>query len=63
MPDEEPLQGQFIGETVIISHYACRERSSGHVLEITMTEFFRSAALVLMGLTVIGAGVFVAFYG
>jgi hypothetical protein len=31
--------------------------------ETNMTEFFRSAAIVLMGLTVIGAGVFVAFYG
>ena len=28
-----------------------------------MAEFFRSGAIVLMGLTVIGAGVFVAFYG
>ena len=27
------------------------------------TEFLRSTAIVLMGLTVIGAGVFVAFYG
>jgi hypothetical protein len=31
--------------------------------ETEMTEFLRSAAIVLMGLTVIGAGVFVAFYG
>jgi len=28
-----------------------------------MTEFLKSATLVLMGLTVIGAGVFVVFYG
>jgi len=28
-----------------------------------MLEFLRGATLVLMGLTVIGAGVFVVFYG
>jgi hypothetical protein len=28
-----------------------------------MAEFLRSTTIVLMGLTVIGAGVFVAFYG
>jgi hypothetical protein len=32
-------------------------------MEMTMAEFFRSATIVCMGLTVIGAGVFVAFYG
>jgi len=32
-------------------------------VEKAMTEFLRSAAIVFMGLTVIGAGVFVAFYG
>jgi hypothetical protein len=32
-------------------------------LEKTMSEFLRSATLVLMGLTVIGAGVIVVFYG
>jgi hypothetical protein len=31
--------------------------------EATVVEFFRSGAIVLMGLTVIGAGVFVVFYG
>lgn len=31
--------------------------------ETEMVEFMRSAAIVLMGLTVIGAGVVVAFYG
>jgi len=28
-----------------------------------MAEFLRSAAIMIMGLTVIGAGIFVAFYG
>jgi len=28
-----------------------------------MAEFMRSATIVIMGLTVIGAGVFVVFYG
>ena len=34
-----------------------------YLLESTMVEFFRSGAIVFMGLTVIGAGVFVVFYG
>jgi hypothetical protein len=33
------------------------------LVETTMQEFLRSATIVLMGLTVIGAGVFVVFYG
>jgi hypothetical protein len=33
------------------------------LLEQTMAEFLRSAAIVLMGLTVIGAGVVVVFFG
>jgi hypothetical protein len=32
-------------------------------LRSDMTEFLRSTAIVLMGLTVIGAGVIVVFYG
>ena len=32
-------------------------------VECAMQEFLRSGAIVLMGLTVIGAGVFVVFYG
>jgi preprotein translocase subunit Sss1 len=32
-------------------------------VELKMSEFLKSATIVLMGLTVIGAGVFVAFYG
>jgi hypothetical protein len=32
-------------------------------LETAMIEFLRSATIVLMGLTVIGAGVVVVFYG
>jgi hypothetical protein len=32
-------------------------------MEKRMQEFFRSATIVLMGLTVIGAGVIVVFYG
>jgi hypothetical protein len=32
-------------------------------VETDMSEFFRSATIVLMGLTVIGAGVIVVFYG
>jgi len=32
-------------------------------MEIGMMEFLRSATIVLMGLTVIGAGVIVVFYG
>jgi hypothetical protein len=32
-------------------------------VEFRMADFFRSAAIVVMGLTVVGAGVFVAFYG
>jgi hypothetical protein len=32
-------------------------------VELRMIEFLKSATLVLMGLTVIGAGVFVVFYG
>ncbi len=32
-------------------------------MEMAMVEFLRSATIVLMGLTVIGAGVFVVFYG
>jgi hypothetical protein len=35
----------------------------GRTWKTTMQEFLRSAAIVVMGLTVIGAGVFVAFYG
>ena len=32
-------------------------------MEHPMVEFLRSATIVLMGLTVLGAGVFVVFYG
>jgi hypothetical protein len=32
-------------------------------VETAMFEFLRSATIVLMGLTVIGAGVIVVFYG
>jgi hypothetical protein len=32
-------------------------------VEKVMSEFLRSATIVLMGLTVIGAGVVVVFYG
>ncbi len=32
-------------------------------MEKVMSEFLRSATIVLMGLTVIGAGVVVVFYG
>ncbi|MGE0024194.1 MAG: hypothetical protein AB7S70_11260 [Hyphomicrobium sp.] len=37
--------------------------SPRRVPETAMTEFLRSAAIMIMGLTVIGAGIFVAFYG
>jgi hypothetical protein len=33
------------------------------MMETKMMEFLRSATIVLMGLTVIGAGVIVVFYG
>jgi len=33
------------------------------VRDLSMAEFMRSATIVFMGLTVIGAGVFVVFYG
>ena len=33
------------------------------VRDLAMAEFMRSITIVVMGLTVIGAGVFVVFYG
>jgi hypothetical protein len=37
--------------------------SRAGLAEKVMSEFLRSATIVLMGLTVIGAGVVVVFYG
>lgn len=42
--------------------YPARHRPAGPA-ELRMSEFLKSAALVIMGLTVIGAGVVVVFYG
>jgi hypothetical protein len=32
-------------------------------LEVALVELFRSGAIVVMGLTVMAAGIFVVFYG
>jgi hypothetical protein len=48
---------------VALKRFVGRMAPARHRSGTEMTEFLKSSAIVLMGLTVIGAGVFVAFYG
>lgn len=70
MTAEPRLHGPFNGSGVVCSH---KRNASPHralapaqpelELEVRMSEFFRSGAIILMGVIVMGAGVAVVFYG
>ncbi|NSL72290.1 hypothetical protein C6Y62_10770 [Hyphomicrobium sulfonivorans] len=61
---EQRLQAHFRGHSAYRVHsHRIRFTRKSRITEAPMAEFIRSGLIILMGLTVMAAGVLVIFYG